>query len=267
MGCERHKSKSTIQENEFLVKFSLNEKEEVADAFLQKDYSKLSEILSLGRDINGAVSGNKNLLVMAIESKDYRMVDFILGYKADPFFVIKYESGDYTPFQVAESIKDDEGRDVMVKVLTGKLEEVAEILYYDGIYPKTASANSLLDLSWIARLLSYEINHESLEYQDFKKVYIGNKGKYSNFSEFHFLLNKKIKSETQKLIWKEWTERDFVDGKYKTGKCKFVERNTCETFDSFLESCDEKTRKKFSRAKSKIVSYITLRNALISCPG
>ena len=269
LSCDFHYSKTSVMETHSFKKVSLDKKDLVLKAFLEKDYKALNKIFESGTPID-ILFNKKTLLVMAIKNWDLTMIHFLIEHQANPDIEIQLkgkegeEEGTYTPRELVLEVEDEELKEVLVALLESNISLVNEFLYYKNL--ETIDSKTSLDLKWLKTLLSLGVDHTALTEERFINVYIENVGRAVNRQEFYYELvtlteNTSLLSEN----WLSWLEAIFVSGRYSLAQCHFTE-NQCETIDSFIKTCLPKFQRSLKRAAPQLSAYVEFRNALLLCP-
>ena len=262
LGCERHKVNSSIKEQRVVQSALLTQTEELTKAYFEKDYDTLSLIFASGDFIDKAVIDGKNLLFLSIESLDYRMALFLIqkGASKDASLVISGET--ISILAHVENLKNQNNREIILNILTGSFSDSAETLFSD--YFDKILTNSSIDLEWINLLAENFIGLKELSEKSFNKILIKKASLANNYTELYSLLMNHIDIDT-KALWQSHVEKPFTKGKFRKAKCEFTMRNTCNSFEEILNSCEPTFIKKLNRAKSNILPLINFRNSLLDC--
>jgi hypothetical protein len=262
ISCERHKVESSIKEQRVVQYVPLTQTEELTKAYFEKDYDTLSLIFASGDYIDKPVIDGKNLLFLSVESLDYRMALFLIqkGASKDASLVISGET--ISILAHVENLKNENNREIILNILTGSFSDSAETLFSD--YFDKILTNSSIDLEWINLLAENFIGLKELSEKSFNNILIKKASLANNYIELYSLLMNHIDIDT-KALWQSHVEKPFTKGKFRKAKCEFIMRNTCNSFEEFLNSCEPKFIKKLNRAKSNILPLINFRNSLLDC--
>lgn len=261
-ACNMHDSQSTVLEQEKLQKAKLQPIERIQKAYLEKDYGFLENAFKAGTPVDVAMPSGKTLLFMSVESQFFKMADFLMGHGANPDSPVKVEDRKTTALEVAQKIIEEKDRHAMTELLTGRLAQVSHYLFFKNIFNLTAGEN--LDIDWLTRLLENGVQLSQLSEKDFTKAFIKKVPVAKNSKD---VLNLLFQDHTLLPLenWKLFVEKPFVKGRYKRAKCTFVEHNSCFTFSEMNQTCQKRYRKQLSRAKSKLINYVTIRNRILAC--
>ena len=132
-------------------------------------------------------------------------------------------------------------------------------MLYDALFNYNLQTKSV-DIVWLELLLEND-GKLILENKDFKTLFLNILPNLVNYKD----VEDRLITFHQDLLleWKEYLVSDFIDGKYKQGKCKFYESNQEVSFEEFLLSCAPNSRTKFTAIQDTIVRYLNLWNRLV----
>ncbi|MCB0421088.1 MAG: ankyrin repeat domain-containing protein [Bdellovibrionales bacterium] len=263
MGCNMHESTSTVLELEKLQRADLEKTEVLQKAYLEEDYEHLQNELASGTDVDLIFASGKTLLYMAIQAENFKMVDFLLGFGANPQLQLTVNKKVTTPLESCEDLTGLETQKVMKAVLQGQIAD--QSLYLFKKHFLKLSTGERADLVWINKLVGYGLDWTLFTESDFQTFFFNKIPATENSQEiFRFIF-----FETHSLLptdqWLEWVESPFSTGRYKRANCSFVSQRQCFQFSEFLLTCEERYRSQLSRAQNQLEKYIVMRNHLLRC--
>lgn len=249
LSCERHETYSEVNENEKVNSAELSLTEDILSSFLQRDYEKLNQFLNSGSDIDQEIVDGKNLIYLAVEAKDYKMISYLVDREA-------------SVSQELFSINGEDDQSVIItSILEGDIELVSQSILFDEL--KNVSKNSDLDLEWISKLIVNSKDLTAISEKEFSKTLISKASNANNYSSYLSVLTESI--DINSTDWPKWSISPFVSGRYRKASCSFYETESCVTFEQFLDSCSEKYAKKLVKAASKIEPYLLAYNSFNGC--
>lgn len=262
LGCERHRSRSTVEEFELLQSTPLSSEEDLLAAFIQRDFEEVDSILEEGMNVDSLVLDGKTLLYLATESGDYEMIHFLVSRNANPDLILIVGNNSTSVRKLTTLLYTEEEQDIFEAIFSLELEKVSENLFLKML--QEIDPGSEFNLSWTETLLKASSLFSFLDEKSFPKLIVGRAYRAENFSETLELISDYL-SQDQTDQWIAWTEDPFRNGRYRRAQCLFYESSDCADFSAFLLSCPERMRSRLQRAQGSIEPYLFTRNVLLGC--
>jgi hypothetical protein len=263
IGCGIHNSETNVIDNSKKNNFEQKSGEKLLQAYLKKDKNEIKKLVETEKIfIDFVLSDGTTLLFKASKNFEFSWVHFFLKLGADPQLTVldKDSKQKISPIMFAEGLEEqNKDKIVLVAILNNQLNSISDGLLYDALFNYNLDTKTV-DVEWFDLLLEND-GRLSLENKDFKNLFlnilpnlVNHKAVEDRLIQYH---------EEMLLVWKDFLVSDFIDGKYKQGKCKFYESYKEVTYDEFLLSCAPNSRTKFNTIRDTIERYLNLWNRLV----
>jgi ankyrin repeat protein len=262
VSCDRHRSRSSVEQIELIRSEKLSNEEDLLQAFFQKDYPRIKTILEDGVNIDAVVLEGKNLLLLAVEGVDFQMTQFLIENGADPDLSLNVNSETLSArAYIEQSFLGDQAL-AFEAIFSGELETVSYFLFLELL--NSVETGSTINLEWVETLLLSPLKLSLVEERDFLKLILARAYRADNFENFLQLVSKFL-SDDLAVHWLDWTEKPFAEGRYRRANCVFYETPACVDFEQFLKTCDPRMSSRLMRVRSAILPYLESRNILLGC--
>lgn len=259
VGCERHQMSSSVSEDKHSHSFNLSLSENIMRFYAENDYKSLKQGIAQIDNIDAPIVGGKNLLYLSVEDSKYSLIDYLIESGASPDLILNVNRSDISAINLASSFSDESSREISLAILTGHIDRVSYSLFVNEI--NSTVNGDVFDLDWLRKIVM-ELDLDVISEREFAKIVVSKASKANNYSDYIDLIVEHL-TETVISDWVDWSEKPFIDGRYRKAKCSFD--RDCLSFDEFILSCSSKMRSKLTRAKSKISPFLKIRNGLNGC--
>lgn len=261
-ACDRHRSRSTVEEFEHLQSEELSSEEDMLAAFIQRDFEGLDAILAEGMNVDSPVLDGKTLLYLAAEVGDYEMLHFLVSRNADPDLTVNIDKRRISVRGLTEEMFDADEQEIFKAIFALELEKVSEGLFRKML--EELDPGTEFNLSWTRTLLQASAEFTFMDKNSFATLLVGRAFRSGNFPETLDLIAFHLKEELLER-WILWSEDPFRNGRYRRAQCRFYESSECSDFEGFLASCPHEMRSRLERARGSIEPYLVTRNILLGC--